>query len=182
MIVDGTDNVEPKNPPTEVVIPYVSNVDGNTPAESTRTSQQTVLTNAVQTRLIGGLFSDQPDNLALGQSANFISHTINNNTTTIFTLPVSSPNGQQIIAFLDTSLYFNEVSAENEFPSIIAGVGPSNFQYNVYNSDWGLSDNLNVVSRVICRNTSGSAKFIILAYRWRILTFPLNAQNPTLNT
>lgn len=146
----------------------------------TRTSQQELLPNSVQVRQIGSLFSDVPNTVNLGVAI-FSTSVIPNSSTGVFNFTVADNAGRQIIAPADWSAYIGSVSAANQWPtSFPGGVGAGGMPIYATLSDFGMSNNLNVVTRIIVRNNTGSTQTVIVAVRWRIVTFPIT-QNVITN-
>lgn len=179
MIVNAADNtVNPERDNPLQIVPSSHVVDNKDIAEvsssQNRVPQQKVIPNAVQTRMIGSLFSDNPSGINLG-TANFSTSIVPNSSSVTFNFSINNPNNNQLIAPPDVSVYIGGViSSSTQWPT--QAVGGGNFPVYITPSDWGLSDNLTVVTRVTCRNNTGSDQLVTVAVRWRIITFPITAQ------
>ncbi len=139
------------------------------PVANSRIGQQEVKPQAVKDRNVAPLVTSSHNGLGRGQvqTALMIS-----NTTTVFTFSVRDNLNRTILAVPDVSLYLGSVSAATQYPYQAYGMG--NMPIAVYN-DWGLSDNVGVVTRFLVRNNSGADVTGIAVCRWRIITNPANS-------
>lgn len=136
-----------------------------------RVSQQTVLPNSVQQRLLGQIITSNPASNSLGSGIQ-IPIVLVNNTTSITTIKVSNNLGKTIIAIPDISLYTSQTVLSNATQWPGNGFGLSNMIMTVMN-DWGTTNNVNVTTRVLIRNTSGADAPSTIVYRYRIITNPI---------
>lgn len=170
MIV-GADNSELSNRKVTVVVPdYIDNT-AEFPASNDpgRINQQQVLPSAIQTRLIGNLFSNNPSSEQAGSGIR-LEGVIPNNSSGRFTFTLSDNQNRELIATYDIAFYIGEDANDStQWPNASFGMG--NMPFVVYN-DWGLTDNRNIVARAVMRNNSGANQNVICYLRFRIIANP----------
>lgn len=137
-------------------------------ANQPRANQQQILPSAVQTRLLGNLFSNNPTSSSLGTAIKLSTNLPNANSVS-FKFTFKDPQGREIIGVPDVAFYIGTPDAANQWPNPTFGMG--NMPTSVFN-DWGLSDNKNVVVRATIRNNTGSAQLVYCYCRLRIIVNP----------
>lgn len=169
-IVSAEDNVDPVNADTKPAsIGSIPDVPAFSRTENQpRTNQQQVIPTAIQPRLLGNLFSNNPTSSALGTAIK-LSTPIANSSSATFLFTFSDPQGREIIGVPDVAFYINNVSSDNQWPNGNFGMG--NMPTSVFN-DWGLSDNKNVVVRATIRNNTGGTQLVYCYCRLRIIVNP----------
>lgn len=150
----------------------IANVDPFTDQDA-RVTQQKILPNTVNARAIGDLLTNNPTNLALGQSAIFSHLVIPDQTSGHFSFKLADNQGREVMAVPEISFFILSNGVFQHWPSADFGMG--NMPTSVF-SDWGDSDNFNQVVSATIRNNTGSAKTIYTACRFRLITFPSNRQ------
>lgn len=170
-MADATDSNLPVSKVTISTPDAVQNVDpldGST-ADMGRTNQQQVLPSAIQTRLIGNLFSNNPSSDALGSGIQG-NAVVTNSTSTSFIFTLTDNQGRELIAVPDIAFYVgNQISSTTAWPNQSFGMG--NMPIAIYN-DWSLTNNKNVVTRAIIRNNSGADQNVFCVCRFRIIANP----------
>ncbi len=78
----------------------------------------------------------------------------------IATFTLASPTNQRLFGFHNTTAYQDSVSATNVIPAG-ANVTASDYQLLIW-TDWGQTDNYNIVHQVFLRNLDASEKSIII--------------------
>lgn len=137
--------------------------------EPERINQQRVLPSAIQTRLLGDLFSNSPPGNELGAG---IRGTINvpNNASGTFRFQLDDSQGREIIAVPDISFFVGEFpTADNLWPNSRFGMG--NMPTSVFNS-WAHTNNKNVVTQAVIRNNTGADQIVTCICRFRIIANP----------
>lgn len=166
-IVSATDNtVTPGANAPQVADPTSVPVATNTAITSpTRVQKQKTLPSFITSRSLGQVITSSATGLGNALFANFV---VPNSTSGVFTLKVANVNKQVILAVPDVSVYIgSQPSDATQWPT--AAVGGGNLPVYVMN-DFGQTDNVNVVTRVVVRNNTGSDQSITVAIRWRIIT------------
>lgn len=153
---------------SSIVVPdYIENTDAQ--SDPSRINQQRVLPAAIQTRLIGNLFSNNPSSDAQGSGLQATT-IIPNSSSASFIFTLTDNQGRELIAVPDIAFYVgDEVDPSFQWPNRDHGMG--NMPATVFN-DWGLTNNKNVVTRAIMRNNSGSDQNVICVCRFRIIANP----------
>lgn len=171
------------NSNVQVVKPDYIQPNVNQP-DTTRVIQQRIIPNAIQTSMIGNLFSSNPGGTTLG-TANFTSGIASNGTSTVVNFTVSDNQGRQLIAFPDVSVFTNatdpsQISPDTQWPN--NNFAGNNFPVFINPSNWGNSNQHDVVTTVVMRNNSGADVPFVIAVRWRIITFPQTSSNQIVNS
>lgn len=169
-ITSAEDNVSPINADTKpTTIDSIPNVPAFPRTENQpRTNQQQVTPSAIQPRLLGGLFSNNPTSSALGTAIK-LNTIIPNSSSGSFKFQFSDPQGREIIGVPDVAFYIGSVDSSTQWPNANFGMG--NMPTSVFN-DWGLTDNKNVVVRATIRNNSGADQLVYCYCRLRIIVNP----------
>lgn len=170
MIV-GADDAQISIKTATVVVPdYVEDIDPFAPkGDPGRINQQQVLPSAIQTRLIGNLFSNNPSSDAPGSGIHAtLALPASSSGSFIFT--ISDNQGRELIAVPDVAFYIGEfINASTHWPNSSFGMG--NMPIAVFN-DWGLTNNKDVVTRAIIRNNTGAEQIVTCYCRFRIIANP----------
>lgn len=153
----------------EVVVPTsIDNVDPLRD-DPRRVNQQQVLPSAIQTRLIGNLFSNNPASFAPNSGVR-LTEIIPNNSSGNFYFTLTDNQNRELIAVPDIAFYVGEVvGPDTLWPNASFGMG--NMPMTVYN-DWAITDNKNVVTHAIMRNNSGTDQEVTCVCRFRIIANP----------
>lgn len=133
-----------------------------------RINQQQVIPTSIKVRLLGDLFSNNPESSAPG-SAIKASATLPSSSSGTFLFTVTDNTGRELLAIPDIAFYINNTDSASQWPNANFGMG--NMPTSVFN-DWGETNNFNVVTRATIRNNSGSAQLVYCYCRFRILANP----------
>lgn len=154
---------------TLAVIPSIPDVPAF--VDNSRSNQQSIAPGAVQSRLLGNLFSTNPSDPSQVLTGTF--RNLANASSISFIFTVSDPAGRQIIAIPEIAFVVN---GEN-FPGADFGFGATPIY--IYN-DLNLSNGNNLVVRAAMRNNSGgSIDRIDCNARFRIIANPTPANVTT---
>lgn len=145
------------------------------PVTNSRVNQQYIRPQAVKDRNIGPIVTSSHSGLG---NADFVTATVPNSSSRNIYFTLTDKQGRVMLAVPDVSVYIGSVTDANQWPT--STVGGGNFPVYVMN-DFGQSDNVNVVTHVVCRNNTGVDQTIVVACRWRIVVNPANTfeQAPT---
>lgn len=169
------DNILKKSTITAVSPPSIDNVQGfDGASDPDRVSQQQIIPGFVRTRALGNIIDSSVSGLG---NALFGKGIVPNGFSGVFNLTVASSLNQVILAVPDVSFYIGSVAAANQWPT--AAVGGGNFPIYVTTNDFGQTNNVDVVTRVVCRNNSGADQTVIVAVRWRIIANAAMQQSPS---
>lgn len=177
-ITDAQDNINTTpRPSTPASVNSIDDVPAFPKTENQpRTNQQQVFPAAIQPRLLGSLFSNNPVDETLGSAVKLVG-TIPNNTSGSFKFTFSDPQGREIIGVPDVAFYINATDGSSQWPNATYGMG--NMPTSVFN-DWGLTDNKNVVVRATIRNNTGAQQIVYCYCRLRIIINPGSQFNTTV--
>lgn len=128
-----------------------------------RIGQLDVKPSAINTRAIGNLVDSSSPGLGRGSVASL---TIPDSASGTFAFTLTDNQKRVVMAVPDMSWYIGSISPATQWPNATYGMG--NMRSAVWN-DWGSTDNINVVTKLIVRNDTGSAQLVIAVCRWRII-------------
>ncbi len=152
----------------------IKNKTGLPPRENiARINQQRMLPTAVPTRILGQIIGGEPASTALG-SATTATSTIPDASSGTFLITTADEFKRVLFGAPDVSIYIGSVTDANEWPNATYGMG--NMPISFFPGVWGLSDNANVVSRLVIRNNTGGSVDVIIKYRIRLITNPVASQ------
>lgn len=137
------------------------------PVDNSRLSQQYVRPSAVKSSGLGPIVASSASGVGNGLAATATIAGSGNNQ--IFNFTVADKKGRTILALPDVSVYINSITTANQWPTSSYGV--ATLPVTVMN-DWGLTDNINTVTRVVVRNNNVASVFVIVVCRWRVITNP----------
>lgn len=152
-----------------------SATDDSTPMgrEGKRDISPTALSNRLFTNLVS--FSD----------VIVVPFVVANATSSAVTSTIADNYKRIILAVPQVSIYIgitntSQILADgsNQWPT--AAVGGGNFPVYFNPFDWGRSDDLNQVTRITCRNNTGSDQQVLAVIQWKMLTVP--SSTPSNNT
>lgn len=128
-----------------------------------RIGQLDIKPSAVTTRAVNNLVESSHSGLGAGAAASIV---IPNGSSATFTFTLRDNQRRTILAVPDMSWFIDVVSNITQWPNASFGMG--NMPSLVWN-DWGSTDNVGVVSKLIVRNNTGSDQFVIGVCRWRVI-------------
>lgn len=162
----ANDSVLPQSSGQTIVKPqYVDNTD--TFQDSNRISQQRMLPNSLANRLFSQLVSFS-DTVSLPL-------VITNGTSSTINATIMDNDNRIILAIPQVSIYIGidnigDISNLNQWPTQAVGGGNFPVYFNPF--DYGHVSSPDQVSRVTCRNNTGSDQQILAVIQWKILTVP----------
>lgn len=170
------DSNAPINPPVSALQPVGSGLMVNLPTLTdkdpigdgqARTAQQNILPTAVQSRFLSQIITTSPI------TWNYIN--IPNSSSGKFVFAVNNNQNQQILALPDVTAYvgitdISQISNASEWPT--AAIGGGNCPIYINSSDWGLSNGINSITKVVVRNNTGNPLDAVVVVQWRIITQP----------
>lgn len=137
---------------------------------SPRVNQQQMLPAAIKQRLLGEIIGSSTGTVKAGSGTSSTS-TIPDATSASFLFTTTDNFNRVILVVPDVAIYVHAtaatVSSANQWPNATYGAG--NMPVTVIN-DWGLTNNVNFVCRVVVRNNTGGSVNVIVVYRGRIIT------------
>lgn len=157
--------------------PSTRKVDFNlhTPADTTlpaqirsdlagnRVGQNQLLPNSVDGQVVGNIIESSHAGLGTGARGTVV---IPDGSSGTFTFTLFDKLSRTILAVPDVSWYIGSVSTATQWPNTTFGMG--NMRSTVWN-DFGTTDNVNVVTKLIVRNDTGSPQTVIGICRWRVI-------------
>lgn len=148
----------------------VKNKTGFPPRENRpRVAQQVILPAAVKQRILGEFItgSPAPNNLGSGVSATI---TVPSGASRSALITTSDNFNRTIMTSPDVAIYVGSISEATQWPNASQNMG--NFPVSVFN-DWGLTNNVNSVTRVQMYNNTGGSLDVIVAARIRLIKNPV---------
>lgn len=128
-----------------------------------RITQQDLTPGSVKARNISNAVTSSHSGLGNGLAASI---TVPAAQSGNFVFTLKDNLNRTILAVPDVSVFPESVTAANQWPNSTYGMGT--MPVTVMN-DWGLSDNVGVVTRVVVRNNLTSDVFVTVVCRWRMV-------------
>lgn len=116
---------------------------------------------------VGDVITGNPATTNLGAGTSSGVFTLLNTKTVRVAFTLSDNFRRVVLAVPDVSVYLGSISTANHWPTDA---------YNMVTlpvsamNDWGNTDNVNVVNRVVITNNTGSDQDLVVVNRWRIIT------------
>lgn len=145
-----------------------------------RMAAHRIVGQAMSSSKVGDMITGNPASTNIG-SGNLVvdntgstSLTITNSSSITANITLTDTFNRVLLAVPDIAIYTDvttpgtpTISVADQYPNTTYGMG--NMPIAIWN-DWGLSDNVNVVTRVVIRNNTGSDRKVKIVYRFRIIT------------
>lgn len=149
---------------------YVENKDPleERPNEPARVNQQQLLPTAAQARILGQIITSSPKSNAPGTGYS-VSITVPDQATRTVGWTITNNQGKQLIGEPDMSFFLNDITSVNQYPNAIINMRT---MPTAYWTDWGLTDNSNIVARQSLYNNTGSTITVVAVIRTRIIENP----------
>lgn len=135
-----------------------------------RVNQQRILPSAVKSRSFGAIIFGSPSSNALGSGVNSGVITISNATNRSVAITASDAFKRTLLVSPDIAIFIGSVTSANQWPNSTYHMG--NLPITIFN-DWGLTNNVNTVTRVGIYNNTGSSRDVIIVYRARFIRNPV---------
>lgn len=141
---------------------------------SSRTSSHDVIGQGIGVSKIGDIVGGNPASTNLGSGV-YSNSTVPNAASGNFLFRFSDQYNRVILGVPDVSIYVgSSIIPANQWPNASYGMGNMPITYM---NDWGLSDNVGIVTRVVVRNNSGADVNVFVVVRLRTIT----NSSPTLS-
>jgi len=144
------------------------------PPSNTRLQANRIAGQAIHASKVGDMVTGNPASTNLGSGNSTGIQTIPDATSLSVLFTLTDNFGRVVMAIPDIAIYTDTttpgtptISAADTWPNSTYGMG--NMPITSFN-DWGATNNVNVVCRVVIRNNTGSQRAVIVVNRWRVIT------------
>lgn len=155
------------------LIPNAS-VDQLLKPDQNRIGADSIFGQSISAGKIGDIITGNPASTNLGTGLSSGAATIADASSLSYIFTLTDNYNRVLVAIPDIAIYVDGSAVANQWPNTTYGMG--NMPITWFN-DWGLTNNVNTVTRVVVRNNTGGSRSVTVIVRWRLITNSTAALN-----